>query len=84
MNQQAKLKLGTLNYMVNMRPVFNVDALFSDETENYVMPMEPEAGDHVKIRFRTERDNVDAVYFISGATKKKCAWKGAGEILTIM
>lgn len=71
MNQQAKLKLGTLNYMVNMRPVFNVDALFSDETENYVMPMEPEAGDHVKIRFRTERDNVDAVYFISGATKKK-------------
>ena len=52
MNQQAKLKLGTLNYMVNMRPVFNVDALFSDETENYVMPMEPEAGDHVKIRFR--------------------------------
>ena len=71
MNQQAKLKLGTLNYLVNMRPVFNTDALFSDETANYVTPMEPKEGESVKIRFRTERDNVDNVYFISGATKKK-------------
>ena len=70
-NQQAKLKLGTLNYLVNMRPVFNTDALFSDETANYVSPMEPKEGERVTIRFRTERDNVDNVYFISGATKKK-------------
>lgn len=70
MERQARIKNGTLNYLVNMRPVFNTDALFSDETANYVSPMEPKPGDTVKIRFRTQRDNVDNVYFISGALKR--------------
>lgn len=54
-----------------MRPVFNTDALFSDETANYVSPMEPKPGDTVKIRFRTQRDNVDNVYFISASLKRR-------------
>lgn len=54
-----------------MRPVFNTRALFSDETSNYVYPMEPNPGDIVKIRIRTQRDNVDAVFLISGSLKKK-------------
>lgn len=53
-------------YILGMRPVFRPEALFSDETENYVMPAEPEPGDRVKIRFRTKKDNVDAVYLRSG------------------
>ncbi len=53
-------------YILGMRPVFRPDALFSDETENYVTPAEPEPGDTVKIRFRTKRDNVDAVYLRDG------------------
>lgn len=61
----------TLKYIIWMRPVFKMDALFSDETEDYVSPMEPSAGDLVTIRFRTARDNVDRVYFISGATKQE-------------
>ncbi|MDO4522057.1 MAG: glycoside hydrolase family 13 protein [Eubacteriales bacterium] len=49
-----------------MRPNFQANALFSDETENYVTPMEPEPGDTVTIRFRAKRDNIDAVYLCCG------------------
>jgi len=40
----------------------NFGALFSDGTGNYVKPAEPQKGDNVTLRFRTERDNVEAVY----------------------
>ena len=53
-------------YILGMRPVFRTEALFSDETENYVIPAEPEPGERVKIRFRTKKDNVDAVYLRNG------------------
>ncbi len=56
-------------YVMRMRPVFNMEALFSDESENYVMPMEPEPHETVTIRFRTAKNNVDAVFFISGADR---------------
>ena len=32
-------------YVMQMRPVFKPNALFSDETSNYVTPMEPDPGD---------------------------------------
>ena len=53
-------------YILGMRPAFQPKALFSDETENYVTPMEPEMGDTVTIRFRTKKDNVDTVYLRYG------------------
>lgn len=56
-------------YVIRMRPVFNMDALYSDETKNFVSPMEPEPGDLVTIRFRTAKNNVDAVYLINGAER---------------
>lgn len=71
MDQHSKALLHKVKYILLMRPVFNTDALFSDETENFVTPMEPKPGDRVKIRIRTQRDNVDVVYFISGATKQE-------------
>ena len=37
-------------YILGMRPVFRPSALFSDETDNYVTPMEPEIGETVTIR----------------------------------
>lgn len=61
----------TLEYIAKMKPVFNKRALFSDETEHYRTPFEPEAGDTVTIRFRTLKNNVDAVFFISGAMRTK-------------
>ena len=61
--------LPVMKYIMFMRPVFNPRALFSDETENFVSPMEPKPGDCIRIRFRTARDNVDSVFLISGAEK---------------
>ena len=45
------------------KPILNQQALFTDGGPNFVEPMEPEAGDTVRIRFRTARDNVEHVYF---------------------
>lgn len=56
-------------YVFQMRPVFKPNALFSDETENYVTPMEPKVGETVTIRFRAWKDNIDAVFFICGAMR---------------
>ena len=38
-------------YILGMRPVFIASALFSDETENFVTPMEPEPGDTVTVSY---------------------------------
>ena len=54
-----------MQYILNMRPVFNKEALFSDGTEYYRIPAEPKAGDIVTIKFRTQRNNVDSVYLVS-------------------
>ena len=71
MTDQNKDSLVSLQYILNMRPVFNQDALFSDGTENYRIPMEPNVGDAVTIRFRTLKNNVDLVYLIHGETRKQ-------------
>ncbi|MCC8051828.1 MAG: glycoside hydrolase family 13 protein [Clostridiales bacterium] len=70
MDQKKKRMMKRLDYFVHMRPVFDVQSLFSDGTENFVTPMEPKPGETVTIRFRTKRDNVDVVFFISGAMKR--------------
>lgn len=57
------------DYIMNMRPAFRKEALFSDESENYRTPMEPKAGDRVTIRFRTQRNNVDNVFLIDSESK---------------
>lgn len=57
------------HYISTMRPLFNRRALFSDMTENFVSPMEPNAFGKVSIRFRTERNNVDKVYLCTGLDK---------------
>ncbi len=56
-------------YISTMRPLFNRRALFSDMTDDYVSPMEPNAYGQVTIRFRTERDNVDRIYLVNGSEK---------------
>ena len=44
----------------------NLIALHSDETEAYHSPLEPEAGDLVRLKFRTAKDDVDEVALICG------------------
>ena len=63
--------LKAAKYILQMRPVFNVEAFFCDETENYVTPMEPAVGETVTLRFRTARNNVDHVFLISGPMKRE-------------
>lgn len=58
-------------YALNMRPVLNKAALFSDESANYRTPFEPEVGDQVTIKFRTAKDNVDYVFVVCGSYRKK-------------
>ena len=53
-------------YIASMRPVFNKRALFTDTTEDYVYPAEPEPFEEVSIRFRTGKNNVDRVFLMSG------------------
>ena len=59
------------DYTFKMRALLNKRALYSDETEMFQSPCEPDPGDTVTVRFRTKRNNVDAVYYISGATRER-------------
>lgn len=42
----------------------NISGLYSDETKVFHSPLEPKAGDIVKIRFRTAKDDVDQVVLV--------------------
>ena len=55
-----------MRYIMNMRPVLNMDALFSDGSEYYRSPQEPLPGETVRIRFRTQKNNVDNVFLVYG------------------
>lgn len=44
----------------------SVRAFYSDETEDYRFPCEPEAGDRVTIRFRTGENGADRVVLVIG------------------
>ena len=56
-------------YISEMRPTFNKKAVFSDTTENYVFPSEPNPYSYVKIKIRVEANNLDKVYLIHNDTK---------------
>lgn len=51
-------------YMLLMRPLLNKQALYSDETEMFLTPYDPDPGENLRIRFRTAKDNVDLVYLV--------------------
>lgn len=57
-------------YISTMRPVFNKRALFSDMTEDYVCPSEPSAYGEITVKFRTEKNNVDKVFFVCDEEKQ--------------
>lgn len=51
-------------YLENLTVIFNPQALFSDGTAGYRIPPEPGAYEHVKLRFRSGRENVDEVCLV--------------------
>lgn len=72
--QQSIYELNRIQqYIMQMRPILRKRALFSDGTEDYRSPAEPKAGELVTIRFRTARDNVDAVWLCT--EQKNILWK---------
>ena len=52
-------------YISSMRPVFDRKSLFSDTTEDYVTPHEPNPYAQVTIRFRAKANNVDRVFLVN-------------------
>jgi alpha-glucosidase len=54
-----------LFYMMNAEPCLNRNALFSDATEEYRSPVQPDKNEDVTIRFRTASYNVDAVWLVT-------------------
>ena len=67
--EHRKKVLGDQKYILTMRPVFNIRALYSDTTSNYLSPEEPMPGDKVTVRFRTAKNNVDVVILVSGGRR---------------
>lgn len=64
------VKLGQDQSYINaMRPVIKKKALFSDMTEDYVSPVEPNPYSEVTIKFRTAINNVDMVFLMHGDEK---------------
>lgn len=49
------------NYILQMRPILHKKILFSDGTADYRIPPEPGKNEKVRIRFRTDINNVDLV-----------------------
>ena len=64
--ERLRRDLNNQIYIASMRPVFNKRALFTDTTEDYVYPAEPEPFEEVSIRFRAGKNNVDRVFLMSG------------------
>ena len=64
-----KRVLNNQDYILSMRAVFNVRALYSDTTSNYLNPEEPEPGEEITVRFRTAKNNVDVVLLVSGGKR---------------
>lgn len=55
----------------------HISALFSDETESFRIPIEPEPFSNVTVRFRTMKENVDFIYLVED--KRKLLMKKAEE-----
>ena len=67
--EHRKKVLGDQRYILTMRPVFNIRALYSDTTSNFLSPEEPDPGDKVTVRFRTAKNNVDVVLLVAGGRR---------------
>jgi len=56
-------------YMSVMTPSFNKRAVFSDTTENYIFPPDPNPYSTVSIKIRVEDNNVDSIYLVHNGEK---------------
>lgn len=59
---------------------FHKRALFSDMTENYLSPAEPEENSSVTVKFRTGKNNVDRVVIAYNGNKYVMKWAYSDEL----
>ena len=52
-----------------MQAEIDLNALFSDSTEDYFSPSEPNPYSQVTIRFRTARQNIDHIYVVNSRVR---------------
>ena len=57
-------------YINGMRPLLDKQALFSDTTENYLIPCEPNPYSRITVRFRAAKNNIDHVFFVCKGQKE--------------
>ena len=58
-------------YINEMKPTFNKKAVFSDTTENYLSPAEPNPYSYVEIKIRVAANNVDKIYLVHNDRKNQ-------------
>ncbi|MBR1390452.1 MAG: glycoside hydrolase family 13 protein [Lachnospiraceae bacterium] len=87
MSEQSIYELNRIQqYIMQMRPILKKRALFSDGTEDYRIPPEPEPFERVTIRFRSAKSNVDAVWLNAGERKyrmQKVETEGAFDFYSV-
>ena len=59
------------DYMLRMKPVFNKKALFADTTKTFCSNASVKPGESVTLRFRTGRDNADAIFAVTMYERKQ-------------
>lgn len=67
---QMSKSMKTQLYIDKLATIFNPQAVFSDGTEAYRSPAEPQVNDYVTLRIRTGRENIDKVYLIYGENRQ--------------
>ena len=57
-------------YINDMRPLLDKQALFSDTSEDYLIPQEPNPYSRITVRFRAGKNNIDHVFFVCKGQKE--------------
>lgn len=79
MNLMRKTEQNQL-YISSMRPILNKRALFSDTTEEYVTPSEPNPYQQIRIRFRTAKNNIDYVFLVCRGERQMMMKESSDEV----
>ena len=69
-----------ITYIKLNKPVFNMDAVFSDETKNFVSDNEPARGSAISIRIRVAAGDCDKVYIVINGNRLECKFAESGDI----
>lgn len=69
-----------LNYFMNVRPVLNINAIFSDAGPEYRIPQEPGVDEYVIIKLRTAKYNIDTAYAVVNNVKYDMRRSGTDDL----